>query len=142
MLYKDVPEKTCVLCCDSIEEVRLSREFIIDLFDLIESLTHEAVAVDLLRASVCRETITRIFSPGNYPISPWFDPNSTVNLVVSIVLRPKLRVSSRRTRRVWWLTDRQRELILALLYRYGVSCASGECCGLVARIKERELIAV
>jgi hypothetical protein len=145
MLYKGAPFKTCVLCGSSIEEAKLNREFIVDLLQLIPSLTHEAVAVDLLRGAVCRETITRIFSPAKYPISQWFSSSATINVVASIVLRPKIRISSGRGGRAWWLTDGQRDKILGLLHEYGVGCASGECCGLVRRAEAasvKRLVAV
>ena len=153
MLFKGA-QKTCVLCCDCIEEIRLDRQFVVDLVqsDIIPGLTHEAIAVSLFRAAVRRETISRIFHPGQYDLAAAFDPNATVNLCASVLLRPEIVVQTRKSqskfhnyKRSWAISPEQRQGILALLYEYGVGCATGECCGFVRdglKTQERELIAV
>ena len=134
MLYKNSPFKTCVLCGGSVEEVKLHRDFIVDLIALIPSLTHEAIAFDLFRGAIRRETVTRIAKPTENDDAPrqiWLSRATAVNVVCSIVLRPKIEIKTGWRSR--WLTDGQRDKILGLLYEYGVGCASGECCGLVRR---------
>lgn len=140
MLYKHAPFKTCVLCGDCVEEVKLDRMFVIELAQsgIIPGLTHEAIAVSLFRAAVRRETISRIFKPGQYGMSEFFDSNATVNICVSVLLREKIEVQTRKSqskfhnyKRSWTISREQRQQLLALLYEYGVGCATGECCGLV-----------
>jgi len=128
-----------------IEELRLSTDFFADLVDLMadESVhirSHQALAQNLFNGAYSREHVTRWVNKSRYG-EHWLTPNLSYTIIGTLLLRPRYRLPDTAIRHCGFKTtfypDHIREDILELLWRYGVKCARGQCCGIV-RMPTRE----
>lgn len=132
MITKNSTWPICALRESDFYDVRLPYSFFADLAEALP-ITQQSIADDLLFSVMARETICRAV---NHPHHLMGSAHSFAILHL-LITRPAENVRLRHGKRVAY-TAEMHKVVLALIESYGVTCASGKCCGAVREIvKER-----
>lgn len=131
-----------------VDQLALSFNFIVDLWALLQEehvtqRSHYAIASCILNGAYARECITRTINKGKSEDDDegFIGAPRTFAIICSLLLRPRYPLPDTAIKRLdfkeKYYPDHIREDILELLYRYGVKCARGECCGVLRKPKEK-----
>jgi hypothetical protein len=130
-----------------IDQLRLSSDFMYDLAELLQEenvhvRSHQAIAECILNGAYTRENFGRRINRIEAGDAPeLINSITSFSIVCALLLRPRYPLPVTATKRLdlkdKFYPDYIREDILELLWRYGVKCARGECCGVLKKPKEK-----